>query len=120
VVADPGRRISQLPLLSESERRQLVWGWNRELSYPKGGCLAERFDVDRPEGKVQVIYPLLEHSADPNLYRDVQLRERWMDFLLGHSPTASEHDPEGEPVEPLPSSLVDALRIRLNPPQLKT
>jgi superfamily II DNA or RNA helicase len=84
------------------------------------GCLAERFDVDRPEGKVQVIYPLLEHSADPNLYRDVQLRERWMDFLLGHSPTASEHDPEGEPVEPLPSSLVDALRIRLNPPQLKT
>ncbi len=81
------------------------------------GCLAERFDAERPEGKIHVIYPLLEQTADPSLYRDVRLRERWMDFLLGQPPTALQHEGNTEPVQPLPASLVEALKVRLGPPR---
>ncbi len=78
------------------------------------GCLAERFDADRPEGKVQVIFPLLEYSTDPAIYDGVRLRERWMDFLLGQPPT-SQSEGGAEAIEPLPASLVSALKVRLGP-----
>ncbi|MEA2601550.1 MAG: hypothetical protein QOF89_2542, partial [Acidobacteriota bacterium] len=40
--ADPGRRISELPLLGEAERRQLVAEWSRgEATLPVSRCLHE-------------------------------------------------------------------------------
>jgi non-ribosomal peptide synthetase component F len=57
VVADPGRRLSQLPLLSEEERAQVVSGWNEAASYEKGACLHERFEaqVERTPDAVAVV-----------------------------------------------------------------
>jgi amino acid adenylation domain-containing protein len=43
-VRDPDARISALPLLSEAEERQAIAGWNRTLSYPRAGCLHQRFE----------------------------------------------------------------------------
>jgi amino acid adenylation domain-containing protein/non-ribosomal peptide synthase protein (TIGR01720 family) len=40
IVANPARRIRELPLLTESERRQLLLEWNRtERDYPRDRCL---------------------------------------------------------------------------------
>jgi amino acid adenylation domain-containing protein len=42
IVANPERRIERLPLLTESERQQIVFEWNRsEKAYPQGGCIHE-------------------------------------------------------------------------------
>ena len=40
LVANPERRLSELPLLTEAERHQLLVEWNRtEAAYPKDRCL---------------------------------------------------------------------------------
>ncbi|HEX8151177.1 MAG TPA: condensation domain-containing protein, partial [Pyrinomonadaceae bacterium] len=45
VVADPGRRVSGLPLLSEAERRQLLVEWNdTRAEMPAQGCVHRLFE----------------------------------------------------------------------------
>jgi amino acid adenylation domain-containing protein len=45
VVANPNHRISELPLLPESEKQQLLMGWNTtEEVYPKDKALAQLFE----------------------------------------------------------------------------
>ncbi len=58
IVAHSGRRICTLPLLSESERRQLLVEWNSTgKAYPTNQCLHELFEaqVDRIPNSVAVI-----------------------------------------------------------------
>jgi amino acid adenylation domain-containing protein len=44
-VADPGRRLAELPLLTEGERHQLLIDWNRtEAAYPSGRRIHELFE----------------------------------------------------------------------------
>ncbi|HYG79835.1 MAG TPA: amino acid adenylation domain-containing protein, partial [Pyrinomonadaceae bacterium] len=46
VAEDASRRLSELPLLSEEERRELLVGWNRtEGAYPEGLCIHELFEA---------------------------------------------------------------------------
>ena len=46
IVANPQQRLSELPLLSEPEREQLLVEWNRtEAAYPEGMCLHDQFEV---------------------------------------------------------------------------
>lgn len=53
VAADPGVRIARIPLLTQSERRQIVVDWNQsESSYPKNKCLDD------------LIYKQIESSPD--------------------------------------------------------
>jgi amino acid adenylation domain-containing protein len=50
VVADPQRRISQLPLLTAGEREQLLHGWNQtQVEVPTANCLHELFDLQVEE-----------------------------------------------------------------------
>ncbi|MGD2095558.1 MAG: amino acid adenylation domain-containing protein, partial [Phycisphaerales bacterium] len=45
IVATPGARVSQLDILSESERRQLIHGWNQtQKAYPSQRCIHELFE----------------------------------------------------------------------------
>ncbi|MBV8349636.1 MAG: AMP-binding protein, partial [Mycolicibacterium sp.] len=45
VVTDPDRRLAELPLLTEAERRQVLVEWNRtEAAFPKDRCLHELFE----------------------------------------------------------------------------
>jgi amino acid adenylation domain-containing protein len=45
VVADPARPISKLPLLTESERRQILVEWNETAAdYPRDRCIHELFE----------------------------------------------------------------------------
>jgi amino acid adenylation domain-containing protein len=60
IVADPDQRLSDLPLLTEAERHQLLVEWNQtEKDYPKDKCVHELFDqqVERTPDAVAVIFP---------------------------------------------------------------
>ena len=46
VVGDPNRRISQIPLLTSDERREIVVGWNQtDASYPQNASLQGLFEA---------------------------------------------------------------------------
>ncbi len=59
VVANPERRLSELPLLTEPERHQLVVEWNdTQADYPKDECVHELFEeqVERTPEAVAVVF----------------------------------------------------------------
>ena len=59
IVADPQRRLSELPLLPEAEWRQVVVEWNAtEAAYPKERCIHQLFEaqVERAPEAVAVVF----------------------------------------------------------------
>ncbi len=49
IVADPNRRVSELPILQQAERQQILEGWNdTKRDYPQGKCINHLFE-DRAE-----------------------------------------------------------------------
>ena len=57
--ADTDRRLSELPLLTDAERKQLLVDWNRtEVAYPKDRCLHRLFEeqVDRTPDATAVVF----------------------------------------------------------------
>jgi amino acid adenylation domain-containing protein len=59
VVADPDRRISDLPILTDAEKHQLLVEWNdTKKNYPKDKCLHQLFEeqVKRAPDSVAVIF----------------------------------------------------------------
>ncbi|HEY6675577.1 MAG TPA: amino acid adenylation domain-containing protein, partial [Terrimicrobium sp.] len=59
IVANPKRRISQLPLLTEAERHQILVEWNQTTTqYPSERCIHELFEeqVKRTPERVAVIF----------------------------------------------------------------
>jgi aspartate racemase len=59
VVADPEQRISELELLTEAERDQLLVGWNgAQTLYPKHRCIHELFEeqAERSPDAVAVLF----------------------------------------------------------------
>ncbi|MCA1568067.1 MAG: amino acid adenylation domain-containing protein [Acidobacteria bacterium] len=58
IVADPDARISKLPLLTEAERRQLLYDWNdTRREYPRDSCIHELFEAQaaRTPGAVALV-----------------------------------------------------------------
>ncbi len=56
---DSDRRLSELPLLTDAERKQLLVDWNRtEVPYPKDRCLHQLFEeqVDRTPDATAVVF----------------------------------------------------------------
>ena len=59
IVANPEQRLSELPLLTEAERRQLLVEWNdTKRDYPKDKCVHELFEeqVERTPDAVAVVF----------------------------------------------------------------
>jgi amino acid adenylation domain-containing protein len=57
--ADPGRRVSELPLLSTAERHQLLTEWNRtEADLPEWECVHRLFEAqaERTPGAVALVF----------------------------------------------------------------
>ena len=72
IVANPDQCISDLPLLSESERRQLLVEWNgTNRDYPDGKCIHELFEqeAERSPDAVAVIF-----EAQQLTYRELNAR----------------------------------------------
>jgi len=59
IIANPGERISQLPLLTKSEQQQLLIDWNNtEVDYPTDKCIYQLFEeqVERTPNAVAVVF----------------------------------------------------------------
>jgi non-ribosomal peptide synthetase component F len=59
VVANPQQHLSELPLLSESERHQLLVEWNdTEVEYPQQLCIHQLFEaqVERTPDSIAVVF----------------------------------------------------------------
>ena len=59
IVADPGQAISQLPLLTEAERHQLLVEWNdTAVEYPRDRCIHQLFEaqVERSPQATALVY----------------------------------------------------------------
>src|SRR5215472_15538878 len=59
IVADPGKRIWELPLLTPAEKDQLLVEWNStETDYPRDRCVHQLFEaqVERTPEAVAVVY----------------------------------------------------------------
>jgi amino acid adenylation domain-containing protein/non-ribosomal peptide synthase protein (TIGR01720 family) len=59
IVSDPNRRLSELEIMSERERHQLLVEWNdTEAEYPREKCIHELFEeqVERTPGAVAVVF----------------------------------------------------------------
>jgi amino acid adenylation domain-containing protein len=80
--AGPGSRVTEIPILSEAERRQAVVDWNATaVDFPRDSCLHELFEehaAARPEG-VGLIF-----GDEPFTYAELNRRANQLaHFLLG-------------------------------------
>ncbi len=87
IVANPGERISRLPLLTEEERRRLLVEWNdTRADYPRDKCAHELFEE---QAKKSPDAAALESEGEPAwTYRDLDRRadriaERLRDVGVG-------------------------------------
>jgi amino acid adenylation domain-containing protein len=59
IAADPGRRLSELPLLTEAERRRMLVDWNATATdFPKDRCVHQLFEeqvLRRPPEAVAIV-----------------------------------------------------------------
>ncbi|HEX6716519.1 MAG TPA: condensation domain-containing protein, partial [Pyrinomonadaceae bacterium] len=79
IVQDPSRKISELPLLTDLEREQMLVEWNQTaVTYPQGQCLHELFEaqVERTpqalavaDEKQQLSYADVERRANQLAWR---------------------------------------------------
>ena len=72
ILADPGRRLSELQLLPDRERLQLVVDWNEtSRDYPRDKCLHELFEeqVERTPDGVAVVF-----GSEQVSYRELNFR----------------------------------------------
>jgi non-ribosomal peptide synthetase component F len=80
IAANPDARLSELPLLAEQEREQIVVEWNRtETEYPKQRCVHELFaeQATRRPDAVAVVYDNLKLS-----YRELDQRTNQLAHYL--------------------------------------
>lgn len=59
IVANPGQRLSRIPLLTEAERHQLLVEWNNtQADYPRDRCVHQLFEtqVDRTPDATAVVF----------------------------------------------------------------
>jgi amino acid adenylation domain-containing protein len=80
IAANPDARLSELPLLAEQEREQIVVEWNQtETEYPKQRCVHELFaeQATRRPDAVAVVYDNLKLS-----YRDLDQRTNQLAHYL--------------------------------------
>ncbi|MCA1567663.1 MAG: amino acid adenylation domain-containing protein [Acidobacteria bacterium] len=80
IVADAGRRLSDLPILSTRERQQLLFKWNDTAAeYPRGRCIHELFEaqVERTPDSVALVFDQEEVT-----YRELNRRSNQLAHYL--------------------------------------
>jgi len=80
IVANPIQPISQLPLLTEAERQQLLVEWNNTFAeYPHDKCIHQLFEeqVERLPSSVAVVF-----EGEPLTYRELNARANQLAHYL--------------------------------------
>jgi amino acid adenylation domain-containing protein len=86
IVADPEQSISELPLLTEKEQRQLLFEWNNtQTEYPKHKCIHQLFEeqVERTPDAVAVVFEQQQLTYRELNSRANQLAHYLMDLGIG-------------------------------------
>ena len=87
IVAQPGLHISELPILTEAERRQLLVDWNDTAAeYPRNKCVQHLFEeqVERTRSAVAVIgQSLRQHEEEQVTYHELNRRANQLAHYLG-------------------------------------
>ncbi len=115
IVADPTRRLSDLAILTETERQQMLVKWNdTRMEYPQDCCIHELFEaqVERTPEAVALIFPSdSEGGQDQHLsYRELNRRANQLaHFLRGQG--VGPEVPAGICVERSPDMVVGILGI---------
>ncbi len=82
IVANPDRKLSEFPLLTEPERRQILIEWNNtEKDYPRNACIHQLFEaqVERTPEAAAIAF------QDQKLtYRDLDIRSNKLAGYLRH------------------------------------
>ncbi len=108
VVADPDRRISDLPLLNESEQRLLLTAWNdTRAAYPRNKCVHELFEaqVERSSDAIALVV-----EEEQLTYRELNRRANQLAAYLGKLGVGPE-TPVGFCLERSPEMVVGILGI---------
>jgi len=86
IAADPDRRISELPLLTEAERQQLLTEWNDTATdYPQDLCIHQLFEAqaERTPDAVAVVVPPMDGRPRQSLtYRELNQRANQLAHYL--------------------------------------
>ncbi|HDQ71431.1 MAG TPA: amino acid adenylation domain-containing protein, partial [Chloroflexi bacterium] len=78
-VADPGRQVSELPLLTDGERRQLVEAWSGvHPDYPRESCVHEIFKAQaaRTPDAIALAFPRAGEGTQHLTYRALDERAK--------------------------------------------
>lgn len=79
------------------------------------GSLTAKLREKDAGATLDIFYPLVRNTIDDRLYRTVNAREKWLEFILGASPNFAEYGLGDEDVVPLPDGMAAALRVDLGP-----
>ncbi|MEH2290128.1 amino acid adenylation domain-containing protein [Nostoc sp.] len=82
IVANPQQRLSQLPLLTQAQRHQLLYEWNHtEVEYPQNQCIHQLFEaqVERTPDAVAVVF-----EGQQLTYRQLNTRANQLAHYLQH------------------------------------
>jgi amino acid adenylation domain-containing protein len=80
IAAEPGRRLSDLPLLSAAERHQLLVEWNDTCAdVPAPGCIHERFETQAKRSPDAVALVFEDHQLT---YRQLNARANQLAHYL--------------------------------------
>jgi amino acid adenylation domain-containing protein len=80
IVANPEQRISELPLLTQTERQQLLFEWNNTTTeYPQDKCIHQLFEeqVERSPDAVAVVF-----EEEQLTYRELNTRANQLAHYL--------------------------------------
>ena len=79
IVENPARRISELPLLDENERRQLLVEWNNTSAELPSLCLHQLFEAQAEQAPDRIAVRFQDHSLS---YRDLNRRANQLAHAL--------------------------------------
>ncbi|MCP4402295.1 MAG: AMP-binding protein, partial [bacterium] len=88
IVANPDQRISDISILTEAERNQLLVEWNdTNVDYPKDRCIHEVFEaqVEQTPNAVSVVFPSVGsgHGKEKQMtYRELNVRANQLAHYL--------------------------------------
>ncbi len=86
IAADPDQRVSTLPLLTETEQRQLLVEWNdTKADYPRASCVHQLFETQaaRTPNAVAVVLPATDaRGAERQTYRELNGRANQLAHYL--------------------------------------
>jgi Condensation domain/AMP-binding enzyme len=81
VIANPDQRVSRIPMLTEPERRQMLFEWNdTRADYPRDACVHDLFDLQERRTPQEIA---VEAGDSRTTYRELKRKANQLAHYLG-------------------------------------